>query len=327
MPILALFWIKILKTTTMKHILFFCMFFLSIFAAQAQDFKVLTSNGNNLIKAGNKKIWAGTSLKNADIITIAQNGYLGLMHLKTGKTVEVKKAGTYTMSALVPKAAGTSTVGTKYSSYVADELFKGEKQDVNKNHRKYMAITGAVSRDSRVANEFKMLTIFSTNSGAQEVYDSFVYLSWQPDNNEKIEKYYIQIQNFNDETVALLETDKNYMELDMSIFKKAKNGDATYIITILSNSQPAYKGTFSVGVMDKTKKDAIKKELGEQNPENALDYLIRARYFEDKKLYLDAIKCYQKALALQNLDSYKNAYMEFLARNSIGYKVNPDFKD
>jgi hypothetical protein len=311
------------KPTIMKNIILLCLCLST--TMYAQDFKVLTSNGNNVVKVGNKKIWAGTALKNTDIITVAQNGYVGLMHLKTGKTIEIKKAGTYTMSTLTPKAGGSS-LGVKYSSYVADELFKGEKQDVNKNHRKYMAITGAVSRESRIVNETKTLTVF-TRDQAQEVYDNFVYLSWMPNNNEKIEKYYIQITNFNDETVALIETNTNYLELDMGIYKKAKNGDATFIINVFTTEAPLYKGVFTVSLMDKSKKETIKKEIGTTAPENALDYLIQAKYFEEKGLFLDALKCYQKALALQNVDSYKNAYMEFLSRNNIGYKLNPDFKD
>ncbi|KOY86627.1 hypothetical protein AD998_11165 [bacterium 336/3] len=311
------------KINIMKNLILLFLFVSNLL--YAQDFQVLTSNGNNLIKLGNKKIWAGTALKNADVITVAQNGYLGLMHLKTGKTIEIKKAGTYTMSTLTPKT-GNSSLGPKYSSYVAEELFKGEKQDINKNHRKYMAITGAVSRDSRVLNEAKTLTVF-TSDGAQEVYDNFVYLSWMPNSNDKIEKYYIQITNFNDETVALLETDKNYLELDMSIYKRAKNSDATFIIKVFTVEAPLYKGVFTVSLMDKTKKEGIKKEIGSTTPENALDYMIMAKYFEEKGLLLDAVKCYQKALALQNLDSYKNAYMEFLSRNKIGYTLNPDFKD
>ncbi|MCU0437181.1 MAG: hypothetical protein MUC49_04655 [Raineya sp.] len=310
----------------MKNIILLCLFLSS--SLYAQDFKVLTSSGNNVIKVGNKRIWAGTVLKSTDVITVAQNGYLGLMHVKTGKTIEIKKAGTYTMSILTPKAGGSS-LGAKYSSYVADELFKGEKQDINKNHRKYMAITGAVSRESRVSNtnDTKTLIVF-TKDYAQEVYDDFVYLSWMPNENDKITKYYIQITNISDEPVALLETDKNYIELDMSIYKKAKDGDATFIAKIFTSEAPLYKGIITVSLMtDKGKKESIKKELGNATPENALDYLIRAKYFEEKALFLDAVKCYQKALALQNLDSYKNAYMEFLSRNNMGYKLNPDFKD
>jgi hypothetical protein len=312
------------KPTIMKNIILLCLFLSS--TLYAQDFKVLTSNGNNVLKVGNKRIWAGTLLKNTDVITVVQNGYLGLMHVKTGKTVEIKKAGTYTMSTLTPKTGGSS-LGAKYSSYVADELFKGEKQDVNKNHRKYMAITGAVSRDMKKLEATKPLTVFATDASAQNVYESVIYFAWLPSTKDKPEKYIVQILNFDNELVALIETEKTAIEIDMSIYKKAKNGDATFIVNVLTGEAISYKGTFTVTLMDKTEKEGIKKEIGAEKPENALDYLIRARYFEDKKLFYDAIKSYQKAIEMQNLDSYKNAYMEFLSRNNIGYTLNPDFKD
>jgi hypothetical protein len=302
----------------------FLFLYLVTQVAFSQDFKVLTSSGNNVLKVGNKRIWTGSSLKNTDVIVVAPNGYLGLMHLKTGKTVEIQRPGTYTMLNLTPKSTNSS-ITSKYGNYVAEEISKAERQDINKNHKKYMAVTGAVVRE-RGMNPTKMLTIVAIPNTNHEVYDSQVYLTWSPDTS--VSKYYIRIENMlNNEVVALLETTKNVLEIDFASFKRAQNNEASFIVTISSAQDENYKGVMSLSLLDNTKKSLIDKELGKENPQNALDYLLRAKYFEEKKLFLDAVKCYNKAIALQNLDAYKNAYMEFLAKNNLGYQYNPTFKD
>lgn len=306
---------------------FFLLFFLS-FLLEAQDFKVLSSQGNNIIKSSNKKIWTGSSLKKTDIVAVGVNGYLGLMHIKTGKTVEITKKGTYSLSKYAI-GAGSTSVTAKYGNYVAEEVFKSEKQDINKNHRKYMAITGAVSRERKISideNELaKPLTFIAKQS--QEVYDTKVYLSWLEEANQKAQKYYIKIQNYDNEAVAFFETDEPFFEFDFNLLKKNKVGEPSFIITVMLADKPNSKATINLSFVEKAVNEEIAKDLGNTQPENALDYLIRAKYFEDKKLYLDAIKAYQKAIALQNLDSYKNAYMEFLAKNQIAYQYNPNFKE
>lgn len=310
-----------------KIFLVFLSFFLS-FLLEAQDFKVLSSQGNNIIKSSNKKIWTGSSLKKTDIVAVGANGYLGLMHIKTGKTVEITKTGTYSLSKYAIGASSTS-VTTKYGNYIAEEVFKSEKQDINKNHRKYMAITGAVSRERKISideNELVKPLIFIAKE-SQEVYDTKVYLSWLEEANQKAQKYHIKIQNYDNEPVAFFETDEPFFEFDFNLLKKNKVGEPSFIITVMLADKPNSKAAINLSFVEKAISKEISKDLGNTQPENALDYLIRAKYFEDKKLYLDAIKAYQKAIALQNLDSYKNAYMEFLAKNQIAYQYNPNFKE
>jgi len=288
--------------------------FLTI-AALAQDFKVLSSQGNNVFQKTKQRIWAGTTLKTSDAITIAQGGYLGLMHTKTGKTIEVKKAGNYLMSNLVPKTTGSSLVA-KYGSYVGEEMVKVEKQDINKNHRKYMAVTGAVNRERAIGVQ-KTITLLAQSE--ETIFHSTAIIQWLPDEAMPNAKYYVLVSNLEGEQVAWYETDQTALSVDFAYLKKGKSGKADFLVTVTSVQNPNLKNTINVSLLNSNEYDNIKKELGDFKPENALDYMLLAKFFEDKKLNLDALACYQKALALNNSEHYKTAYMEFLVRNKMGY--------
>jgi len=288
--------------------------FLTI-AALAQDFKVLSSQGNNVFQKTKQRIWAGTTLKTSDAITVAQGGYLGLMHTKTGKTIEVKKAGNYLVSSLVPQTTGSSLIA-KYGSYVGEEMVKVEKQDINKNHRKYMAVTGAVNRERAIGVQ-KTITLLAQSE--ETIFHSTAIIQWLPDEAMPNAKYYVLVSNLEGEQVAWYETDQTALSVDFAYLKKGKSGKAGFLVTVMSVQNTNLKNTFNISLLEGKEHDNIKKEIGDFKPENALDYMLLAKFFEDKKLNLDALACYQKALALNNSEHYKTAYMEFLVRNKMGY--------
>lgn len=282
----------------------------------AQDFKVLSSQGNNTLKNSKNRVWAGSTLKNSDVVEVGSNSYLGLMHIKTGKTVEVKKSGTYPVSMLVPKS-GNNTLMAKYGNFVGEEMVKVEKQNINKNHRKYMAVTGAVSRERALGGSSKTITLLAQEK--EVVFNPVLNLNWiAEDNSEKI-KYYIIVSNLNNEQVAWYETEESKISIDLSNLKRAKDNELDFIITISNANNANHKSVLNVSVLGKNEADKIQKEIGDFKPENPLDYLLLAKFFEDKKLNLDALTCYQKALSLQKSNDYEIAYKEFLVRNKMGY--------
>jgi hypothetical protein len=282
----------------------------------AQDFKVLSSQGNNNFKGSKNRVWAGSSLKTSDVIEVGSNSYLGLMHIKTGKTIEIKKSGTYPMGSLVPKV-GNSSLVAKYGNFVGEEMVKVEKQNINKNHRKYMAVTGAVTRERTLGGSSKTITLLSQDK--ETLFNPVLNLNWiTEDNGEKI-KYYIIVSNLNSEQVAWYETEENKISIDLSNLKRAKDNELDFVITISNANNANHKSVLNVSVLGKNEANQIQKEIGDFKPENPLDYLLLAKFFEDKKLNLDALTCYQKALSLQKSNDYEIAYKEFLVRNKMGY--------
>ena len=64
-------------------------------------FKVITTQGNNNVTTNGSTtpIVSGTRLNSGSSITVAENSYLGLIHI-SGKTLEVKQPGTYEVEQL-----------------------------------------------------------------------------------------------------------------------------------------------------------------------------------------------------------------------------------
>src|SRR5689334_14157863 len=92
--------------------LFFGFLSVSYFAfAQDYAFKVLANKGANEIKSGGAwvPLKTGASLKKDDEVKLADNAYLGLVHL-SGKPMELKMAGNYKVSDLETKVGSGSSV-------------------------------------------------------------------------------------------------------------------------------------------------------------------------------------------------------------------------
>jgi tetratricopeptide (TPR) repeat protein len=71
---------------------------------------------------------------------------------------------------------------------------------------------------------------------------------------------------------------------------------------------------------DNAQVQKIKTELAEFDltEENALNKFILAGFYEEHKLIIDAIAAYEDAVRLApDVDSYKEAYEEFLLRNKL----------
>ncbi len=282
----------------------------------AQDFKVLHSYGDNTLKANKKKIFIGTLLKSSDVIVVGENSYINLMHEKTGKTLEIRQKGEYLLSKFKIPAQGSSTFA-KYGNFVLGEMTKAEKQNINKNHRKYMAMTGAVSRERKaIAMDKTIPMLVPPESENVYLFGNSATIAWI---GEEGKKYNIRIKTLSGETVALLEVTKPKFTFDFSLLKKDKNGSGNYEVIVYEAENENVKGSFSISLLEARNKSNIEKEIKDFRPETAMDYLILARFFEENKLLFDALSCYEKALEIQNDELIKTTYMEFLVRNRMGY--------
>lgn len=294
-------------------------FLLGVQAVFGQDFRVLHSYGNNTIKKTKQKIFIGATLKNTDVLLVGENSYLNLLHVKTGRTVEVRQKGEYLLSSF--KVNASSSTLAKYSDFVIEEMTKATKQDINKNHRRYIAITGAVTRDRRAATLRNITVFVPAEVPCINLYNAMATVAWL---GEVGKKYYIRIKTMSGETVALLETQKPEFNFDFGWLKRDKDGLANYEVVIYEADNENVRGSFAVSLLEEKDRNMLAKELKDFQPQTAIDYLLLGRFFEENKLLLDAFTCYNKALKLQEDEIMKTAYMEFLARNKMGYMYNPE---
>ena len=85
-------------------------------SAQEMAFRVLASKGMNSVDAQNLRI--GSKINANQSIKVGAESYLGLAH-KSGKTLEIKEAGTYKVSDLEARFDNASNgVTSKYIDFV-----------------------------------------------------------------------------------------------------------------------------------------------------------------------------------------------------------------
>ncbi len=300
--------------------------------AQNFTFKVMASNGVITSKISKKRLWAGSELNKTEIIVVPAGGYVGLMH-KNGRTVEIKQAGNYKITDLDAKIGVAGTLSNKYATFVAGEMTKADKIDINQNHRKYSSITGSVSRRivgySKTASAYmteddmllfdKKITLhlFPTYAGKADT----VYLVriLDPAGNKELDKFEIPA---NKQSEAFINIDfskyhpkyeENNLKLEVSFkgFEETEDKRSNYSVSFTALNDAKYKQTA--------------KELTQVKTNSALDNIIKASIFEKNGYILDAINCYETAIKLApEVGTYQVMYVDFLVKHKIRYAINEE---
>lgn len=291
------------------------------FMVNAQDvFKVLASKGGSTVKSASSPEWkkalVGGKIQQADIIKLNANDYLGLIHIATGKTLELKTAGSYNAKDLAKKVATTgNSYSQKYAEYVMDAMANNASGTNN-------SVGGVVYRDPPVdVNiDYPKDNLVSVSS---KVFD----LGWHK--TDYITVYEIVIQNMFDEVVLRQETKDTTARIDLS---KVNLGDENRIkIKVKPKFDKEAKFKFDkefTFVIDESKDYAKKRDefLSEVKDETALNYLIQAKFYEDNKMFVDAVAAYDKAIKLEpKIEEFKLLKEEYLLKT--GAKKKEDNSD
>jgi len=295
-----------------KSILVALTLFLASTLGFAQDemFKVLASKGSNKLQTSGaadwKPVFVGKKLAKGDKITIGENSYLGLAH-KSGKTIELKKAGTYEVSKLSGEVASqNASTASKYANYLAGEMGKTGGEDMAKNRYKYMAVTGSVERGSGVA-------IVAPKK--VDALGNQLIIGWNPEPGDNV--YVVEVTNLFGDVVSTFETKETSAVVNLDN-KKDKN----YVTKVSLKSNPNYVGEISIQYPANDKSMELNKQLSEVksqlSEETALNKLILASFYEDNKLFLEAKQSYEAAIKLQpDVEDYQLAYNQFLERAGL----------
>ncbi len=323
---------KTLKNTILL-ILLACFSLGTQLHAQNFTFKVMASNGVITSLVSKKRLWAGSELNKTETIVVPSGGYIGLMH-KNGRTVELKQAGNYKITDLDAKIGVSATLSNKYATFVAGEMAKADKIDINQNHRKYSSITGSVSRrivgysktasaymteeDMFVFDKKMTLHFFPTYEGKTDT----VYLVriLDPAGNKELDKFEISA---NKKSEAFLSVDfskyhtkyeANNLKVEVS-FKGFEEAE---------DKRNAYSVSFADPKTDLNHKKTAK-ELAQIKTNSALDNIIKASIFEKNGYILDAINSYETAIKLApEVGTYQVMYADFLVKNKIRYAINEE---
>jgi hypothetical protein len=218
-------------------------------------------------------------------------------------------------------------------------MAKADRQDINKNHRKYMAITGSVERAN--PNTAFAYFVHPKDQNTNLTMDLFnptvsirLYGTPLQEGIAKNKTFAIRITDFYGKIIFTQEikADGNGEALAQLDFSKMQyKGEPSFIleVTVKEAKEPIKeRSVYNINLVSNDAKfQEVKKDVAEYTAEpSALNKVLEARVYEESKLFLDAATCYEAAIAMEpNVDTYKIAYQDFLARNQM--RLIKDGKD
>lgn len=287
--------------------------------AQDEIFKVLITKGSNkAIVASSttpQDLIVGKKLYTSDKIVVGTGGYLGLSH-KSGKTIELKTAGTYEVAKLVEQVTTqNASVSAKYVTYVAGQM-TANNEDLAANRYKHMAVTGSVERKTD-----KIKPLAPTQA---MVLDELVILKWNlvKVNNEPAKMYVVTFTNMFDEELLVKETSDTQLVVDLAKLSLKTEKNIVWSVKV-KEAPSVHSDKYNLQYVSDEKKAvelhdqfaALKSELSE---ETALNKLLLASFCADNKLTLNAMEYYEEAIALEpEVDEFKVIYGKYLVDSGL----------
>lgn len=276
--------------------------------AQNYTFKVLASKGKTEIKSasGWQDLKVGASLIDTDEIKVSENSYLGLMYFK-GKPLELKQAGSFKVSALVPRAESGTSVVMKYTDFILSS---------NEQKKNRLTATGAVHRGIK-----DVIIVFLPGTEKADLYGDKIGLQWAADGITG--PYEVIFTNLLEDKLARFETTENQLSVSLNegLFQKETN----IMVKVVSKANPGQGSKdYVIKKLKGQDREKFAKSITEISSSldegSALSKYIMAGYYEENFLLNDALTAYQEAIKLApDVDMYKEAYAEFLVR--LGFEI------
>jgi len=295
--------------------------------AQNYDFKVMAAKGKATIQKENSKSWTdvklGTQLSGKDMIKLTGNSYISLVH-KSGKTVELKKAGSFSVAEL-SKSVGSnkSSVSKRFADYLMDEISSSDDMLAAGEHRDKMKTTGSVER-SMNTQPFVNKDALQLNSARKVNFLNTTFTFRWKEFEQSKDYEFVLADRFDKPvvtknvtgTMVTLNADELKLDKDTYYFwsvrvkgkEKQKSDDACFLI-LSDDKVNAIKDTVEL----------IKSEF--EDPNTASAKIILAAYYEQNHIVDEALKAYQEAKTLApDVEIYDRLYQRFLSRTNISEK-------
>jgi hypothetical protein len=300
-------------------------------------FKVLALKGDVKISregTGNwEKLNSRQEIFEKDKIKIERGAYLGLVHT-SGRTVEIKDAGTYKATDIVKNVSKKETnLSKRLSQYVFDEISQAQDILSSDDYHKSMSITGSVERsiessqpassDLNIGSEgLPFNNIIITNFPKKtNLISTKINLSWEPING--VSNFIVTIRDRFDKEIASKKVSGNYLDFDLNDLVLIR--DNYYILNISIEDNPIIKSEeFAFQLLSEAKTNEIKNEVAmlkqELNTESSLaDRIILASYYEEKELFIEAKQEYEHTIPEAiDIQDYQNIYNAFLYKYKTG---------
>ncbi len=283
------------------------VFALNLAFAQDYTFKVMANKGTNEVKSGDawQSVKTGDRLKSGDELKISENSYVALVHA-TGKPVELRQSGNYKINDLASKVGAGASVLNKYTDFI----LSSNSAEAKKNR---LSATGAVHRG------LSDIKVFLPENQYSDIFNKSLIVNWE--SVKGVGPYVVIVKNMFDEELVKLETPENFVVIDRTDPKLAN--DEALLIEVKSKADAKSKSEqHLVKKLSVARQESVKKMIDEMGSdmkeETALNKFILAGFYEENKLFIDAITAYEQAIKLApDVPTYREAYEEFLLRNKL----------
>lgn len=297
----------ILLTFTSLLLSFACL------AQQSHVFSILANKGSNQIKQGT--LWntakSGSKIYKGNTLKVASNGYLGLMH-KSGKTIELKTAGEYTISDLESKIQSSS------SSYAERYTKFALKIDGNEGSKYNYNVTGSVERGG-------VYSLLSDDT-IKVLKEIPLHMPWNTNNTE--DDVELRITDlFNKIQYSSKGVNQNAV-IDLS--KSSIDPKSFMIVNLFDpnseEEEPLINSGYHLKIVSGDKATKILKEykllVKELNLNSSLDHMILASFFVEHGLSnYAASHLYQASILSPEVSDYKGAFYQYLESEGVVTKI------
>ncbi|MFM7431117.1 MAG: hypothetical protein ACKO1F_14635 [Flammeovirgaceae bacterium] len=280
--------------------------------AQDYAFKVMANKGSNEVKSGS--VWqalkTGDKLNKQDELKVAENSYVALVH-SSGKPIELKESKTYSIADLAAKVSPGASVVSKYTDFI----LSSNSAEAKKNR---LSATGSVVR--ALDGDINVLL---PPSQFGDTVNPLVYIKWE---TKVAGPYEVVAKNMFGDELIKIETPENAIQINRND-PKFKNEDILVEVRSKGDKKKTDK-SYLLRRLSTERQNQIKKLLADMGDdilqENALNKFIMAAFYEENRLFIDAIGAYEEAIKLApDVPTYKEAFEEYLLRNKLKKPVEP----
>jgi hypothetical protein len=143
------------------------------------------------------------------------------------------------------------------------------------------------------------------------------YYNENADNPLKpVSSYNVTIKDMFKQELMNMDVEDQFVVIDFSdpIF----DDNERVLITINANDQNYISKEFMFQFLSDEEDSDLNAELSQlPNDDSAISHLIRARFFEDKELFPNAMYHYEEALKINKTEQYQKIYDSFIDRNHL----------
>ncbi len=321
----------------MKTIYLSSLFLLLCQLLYAQDYplQVFGSKGNNTVNGVPVKV--GTKLKEGELV-IVDGSYLGVIHTGKGKAIEITTKGNYHVKDLIAQTlqGKESNLKMKYFNFIINEMTKDNKETQPRS--RYMNKTGAVERD---VQDIDWISVKPNETGrALDIFGNEIGVGWlvapelEKTHKGEVVQYAILIMDLAEQVYYTIYTKGKEQDIVLEIpnkaFAEAGNDLMLRVVPIFKSDKPNDQlpkteellkakefGVIAIEELGMQRSQKINEDLKELCSANSeeINLLLKAEYFKENKLFLNAMAVYLKLIDLYpNEPKYKVLYDTLFAQ-------------